>query len=84
MWPTALLPSSSNKTLATVLDIDLDDNGFFKCKDPVLYPVDSTRAGVFITGYCQSPQDIPECVTQSSGVAARVAEAVHKARKGER
>jgi len=81
---TALLPSSGNKALANILDVDLEDNGFFKCKDPVLYPVDSTRAGVFITGYCQSPQDIPECVIQSSGVAARVAEAVQRTMKGER
>jgi len=30
--------------------------------------------GVFACGYCQSPQDIPDSVTQASGTAARVAE----------
>jgi heterodisulfide reductase subunit A len=37
-------------------------------------PVDTHVAGVFACGFCQSPQDIPDSVIQSSGAAARVAE----------
>lgn len=79
---TALLSNPANKDLALLLDIEVDDNCFFRNKDPILYPVDSTREGIFITGYCEAPKDIPECVTQSSGVAARVAEVLNEKRAG--
>jgi heterodisulfide reductase subunit A len=33
--------------------------------------VDTTTAGVFLAGCCQSPKDIPDTVAQASGAAAR-------------
>lgn len=72
----ALIPSSTNKELANVLGLELDENGFFKCKHLLFNPVDVNVPGVFICGYCQSPKDIPDSVAQASAAAARAAEVI--------
>ena len=71
---TALIPSECSKGLAKILDIELDENGFFKIKDKLQTPVDSTKNGIFLAGFCESPKDIPECVAQGSASAGRVFE----------
>jgi len=72
----ALLPRESNKKLAEIAGIELDDCGFFKVTHPLLTPVDSTVLGIYVCGYCQSPKDIPDSVAQASAAAARAAEAL--------
>jgi len=72
----ALLPRESNKKLAKIMGIELDDCGFFKVTHPLLAPVDSTIPGIYVCGYCQSPKDIPDSVAQASAAAARAAEAL--------
>jgi len=70
----ALLPSRGNDALSEIVGVPLDDYGFFRIEDKLLRPMDTVRPGVFACGFCQSPQDIPDSVTQASGAAARVAE----------
>lgn len=70
----ALLPKVTNKDLAGVLGLALDEYGFFECKDTLFSPVDTNVPGIFICGYSQGPKDIPESVAQASGAAARAAE----------
>jgi heterodisulfide reductase subunit A len=70
----ALLPSRGNEALSEIVGAPLDDYGFFQIEDKLLRPMDTVRPGVFACGFCQSPQDIPDSVTQASGAAARVAE----------
>jgi heterodisulfide reductase subunit A len=72
----ALVPRIANKELAGILGLELDEYGFFKPKDTLYTPVDTSVPGVFICGYCQGPKDIPESVAQASGAAARAAEAI--------
>lgn len=72
----ALLPRESNKKLADITGIELDNAGFFKVTHPLLAPVDSTVPGIYVCGYCQSPKDIPDSVAQASAAAARAAEAL--------
>ncbi len=72
----ALLPRESNKKLADITGIKLDDAGFFRVTHPLLAPVDSTVPGIYVCGYCQSPKDIPDSVAQASAAAARAAEAL--------
>ena len=69
----ALVPSKGATQLAKLLKLDLDDDQFLKCTD-LRHPVDSSRKGVLLCGFAGSPMDIPESVSQASGVAARVAE----------
>jgi len=79
----ALVPKSENKRIAEELGIELDEAGFFKAKDLLTAPLDTTSAGVYACGYCQSPKDIPESVAQASGAAARAAETIAQTAKRE-
>jgi heterodisulfide reductase subunit A len=69
----ALVPSKGATQLAKLLKLDLDEDQFLKCTD-LRHPVDSSRKGVLLCGFAGAPMDIPESVSQASGVAARVAE----------
>ena len=70
----ALIPHASHGEIAEKLGLELDDAGFVEIPDKLSHPVDTNVPGVFACGFCQAPQDIPDSVVQSSGVAARVAE----------
>ena len=72
----ALVPRATDKELAGILGLELDEFGFMKSKDPLFAPVDTNRPGIYICGYCQGPKDIPESVAQASGSAARAAEVI--------
>jgi heterodisulfide reductase subunit A-like polyferredoxin len=69
-----LVPRRGAKELAELLGVELDEYDFIKT-DP-FSPMDTTRPGVFVCGYCRGPADIPESVAQASGAAARAAEVV--------
>jgi heterodisulfide reductase subunit A len=73
----ALVPRVTNKELAEILGLELDEYGFFKSGDILYAPVNTNKQGIFICGYCQGPKDIPESVAQASGAAAKAAEAIH-------
>ncbi|MHC1609752.1 MAG: FAD-dependent oxidoreductase [Candidatus Methanofastidiosia archaeon] len=75
---SAILPATSNKALAEVLGIDIDENGFFREAEVVSAPMESSRSGVFIAGCSQSPKDIPDSVAQASGASARVMDILPK------
>ncbi len=77
----ALVPRRGQRELAEVLGIELDEYGFVRLPDRLSHPVDTTVPGIFACGYCQSPQDIPDSVTQASGVAACIAEMLHQAQR---
>lgn len=77
----ALVPKTENKKLAAHMGIEVDGSGFFKAKNLLTAPVDTNISGIYICGYCQSPKDIPESVTQASGAAARASEAIALAKK---
>jgi heterodisulfide reductase subunit A len=50
----------------------MDTNDFFTEAHPKLRPVESPTAGIFLSGACQGPKDIPETVAQASAAAAKV------------
>ncbi len=68
----AIEPDSSARPLATMLTASMDTNDFFTEAHPKLRPVESPTAGVFLSGVCQGPKDIPETVAQASAAAAKV------------
>ena len=69
---TPLVPSKGTKELARILDIDLDEYNFFK-ESSHFFKSKSSKKGIFLSGFCQGPMDIPETVADSSGVASQVA-----------
>ena len=68
----AIEPDKSARPLATMLTASMDTNDFFTEAHPKLRPVESPTAGVFLSGACQGPKDIPETVSQAGAAAAKV------------
>ena len=68
----AIEPDKSARPLATMLTASMDTNDFFTEAHPKLRPVESPTAGIFLSGACQGPKDIPETVSQAGAAAAKV------------
>ena len=68
----AIEPDKSARPLATMLTASMDTNDFFTEAHPKLRPVESPTSGVFLSGACQGPKDIPETVSQAGAAASKV------------
>ena len=74
----AIEPDKSACPLATMLTASMDTNDFFTEAHAKLRPVESPTAGIFLSGACQGPKDIPETVSQASACAVKVVGLLHK------
>ena len=72
-------PPADVERLAEQFGIELDGHGF--CKTNPVNPIETTRAGVFVSGAFNGPIDIPESVMSASGANA-LAGALLKSRRG--
>ncbi len=70
---TGMVPKKDAHQLAQILNISRTGDGFFLEKHPKLAPIDTPTEGIFITGACQSPKDIPVSVAQARGAAVAAA-----------
>mgnify|MGYP004529517601 CR=1 FL=1 len=68
----AIEPSKGVKKVASMLTASIDTNNFLTEAHPKLKPVESPTAGVFLSGVCQGPKDIPETVSQAGAAAVKV------------
>ncbi|MDY3867926.1 MAG: 4Fe-4S binding protein, partial [Pyramidobacter sp.] len=68
----AVVASHSARKMATLCTASIDTNDFYVEAHPKLRPVESPTAGVFLSGMCQGPRDIPETVAQASAAAVKV------------
>lgn len=68
---TAIEPDKTARPLATMLTTQMDTNDFFTEAHAKLRPVESATAGIFLSGACQGPKDIPETVAQASAAASK-------------
>jgi len=64
-----LNPPADYKGLADKFGIELNAHGF--CKTVSSNPMETTRAGIFVSGGFQGPTDIPESVFSASGAGAQ-------------
>jgi heterodisulfide reductase subunit A len=71
-------PDRQLHQLAGILGLDQDPHGFLKERHPTWGAIETTVAGIFMAGGTQGPKDIPECVSQASGAAARVLAMLHR------
>ncbi len=69
---TAIEPDKSARPLASMLTASIDTNDFITEAHPKLRPVESPTAGIFLSGVCQGPKDIPETVSQAGAAAVKV------------
>ena len=67
----AVSAEPSARQLATMLTASMDQNNFFTEAHPKLRPVESPTAGIFLSGMCQGPKDIPETVAQAGAAAVK-------------
>ena len=70
---------SDAKEIAEIAGIEL--NNFDFCKTAIASPLNTNKDGIFVAGAFQGPKDIPESVTQASGVAALASEILGESRK---
>ena len=68
---TGLVPSDRNKRLAKILKVELDKLGFFKEKNPMLAPLETTAEGIFVCGGATGPIDISESVVQATAASMK-------------
>ena len=68
----AIEPSPTVRNIATMVTASIDTNNFLTEAHAKLRPVESPTAGIFLSGVCQGPKDIPETVSQASACAAKV------------
>ena len=64
-------PYESNKKLAPMLKVPLNDDKFFLEAHVKLRPVDFATAGVFVCGLAHSPRSIDESIMQANAVVSR-------------
>ena len=59
-------------SIAHLVNISRDKDGWFIESHPKLDPVATTTDGIYIAGGCQAPKDIPDSVAQARAAAARI------------
>ena len=69
---TVIEPDPTARAIGTMLTASMDTNDFFTEAHPKLRPVESPTAGIYLSGVCQGPKDIPETVAQAGAAAAKV------------
>ncbi len=78
------IASESNRRLADVLGIDLDENRFFRIDNKYSSPLHTSREGVYVCGCAAGINDISDSVAQGSGAAAEAEKYVTKYRLEEK
>ena len=68
----AIEPDPSVRKVATMLTASIDVNNFLTEAHAKLRPVESPTAGIYLSGVCQGPKDIPETISQASACASKV------------
>lgn len=68
---TGLVANADAVKLAQMLHIPYDRNNLFTEAHPKLAPVETITSGVFLTGACQSPKDIPDTVATASAASVK-------------
>ncbi len=74
----ALIADPKASELARSIGVETDDLGFVRT-DPHV-PTKTSREGIFVCGAMSEPKDIPETVTEATGVAAQAGALLTKAR----
>ena len=74
----AVVPQPGAKELARLLNIPHDPHGFYTECHPKLQPVEVVTKGIFLTGSCQFPKDIPDSIATTGAASIRACEILSK------
>lgn len=67
----ATVPHQENKSLAQMLKVPLNDDGFFLEAHVKLRPVEFATEGIFVCGLAHNPKFLDESITQANAAASR-------------
>ncbi len=67
----ATVPYQENKSLAQMLKVPLNDDGFFLEAHVKLRPVEFATEGIFVCGLAHSPKFLDESITQANAASSR-------------
>ncbi len=73
-------PAADAASIARMLGISVDSNGWFNELNYISDPVNTLSSGILIAGVCQGPKDIPDSVAQASAAASRVLQSISKSK----
>lgn len=68
---SGLVANPDAAKLAQMLHIPYDQNKLYTEAHPKLAPVETITSGIFLTGACQSPKDIPDTVATASAASVK-------------
>jgi heterodisulfide reductase subunit A len=68
----AMVPAKGSDRLARMLNIPLDETGFFKEAHSMLDPVASPIGGIYIVGCAPGPRNIPESIVQAQAASGKI------------
>jgi heterodisulfide reductase subunit A len=64
-------PNAPDKTIANMLRVPVNDDGFFVEAHIKIKPIDTQVHGVYLAGLCHCPQPLPEVIVQAKAAAGR-------------
>jgi len=76
----AIVPDEDNQTLAHMLKVPLNEDGFFLEAHVKLRPVDFSTRGIFLAGMAQGPKFIEETISQAYAAAEKACVVICKDR----
>jgi heterodisulfide reductase subunit A len=68
---TPMIARSDSESVARLLKVPREQNGFFLEAHVKLRPLEFATDGVYLCGACHWPKDVPDTVTQACGAASR-------------
>jgi heterodisulfide reductase subunit A len=77
---TGMVPSAGNEALARLLDVPLNQDGFFLEANPKGSPLDFEADGIYLCGLAHAPKLAAESIAQANGAAIRAAVRLGKER----
>jgi heterodisulfide reductase subunit A len=64
--------NKANHSLASAVQMPVDDDGFFRSRDNIAAITESDRDGIFFAGTCTGPKTIPETLAEARSAALNV------------
>ena len=68
---TAVEAETDSRNLAALMNVSIDENGFFAEAHPKMQPIESSTAGILFAGMCSGPKDITDTIAQAGAAAAK-------------
>lgn len=77
----AMVPAKGSDQVAQMLNIPLDETGFFKEAHAMLDPVAAPIEGIYIVGCASGPKNIPESIVQAQAASGKILASLVPGRK---